>query len=48
MSLIATTLQVVTMMPAAADDFGRWFSNPVITNNLLDATLETIYMSVCC
>ena len=45
MSLIATTLQVVTMMPAAADDFGRWFSNPVITNNLLDATLETIYMS---
>lgn len=46
MSLIATTLQVVTMMPAAADDFGRWFSNPVITNNLLDATLETIYMSL--
>ncbi|MDU5246995.1 MAG: methionine ABC transporter permease [Varibaculum cambriense] len=33
-------------MPLAADDSGRWFSNPVITNNLLDATLETIYMSL--
>ena len=46
MSLIATTSQVVTMMPLAADASGRWFSNPVITNNLLEATLETIYMSL--
>ena len=46
MSLIATTSQVVTMMPLAADASGRWFSNPVITNNLLDATLGTIYMSL--
>lgn len=46
MSLIATTSQVVTMMPLAADASGRWFSNPVITNNLLDSTLETIYMSL--
>ena len=46
MSLIATTSQVVSMMPLAADSSGRWFSNPVITNNLLDATLETIYMSL--
>lgn len=46
MSLIATTSQVVNMMPLAADSSGRWFSNPVITNNLLDATLETIYMSL--
>ena len=45
MSLIATTSQVVTLMPLAAEASGRWFSNPVITNNLLDATLETIYMS---
>lgn len=46
MSLIVTTSQVATLMPLAADDSGRWFSNPVITNNLLDATLETIYMSL--
>ena len=46
MSLIATTSQVVNMMPLATDSSGRWFSNPVITNNLLDATLETIYMSL--
>lgn len=46
MSLIATTSQVVNMMPFVADASGRWFSNPVITNNLLEATLETIYMSL--
>lgn len=46
MSLIATTSQVVNMMPLAADASGRWFSNPVITNNLLEAALETIYMSL--
>ncbi len=46
MSLIATTSQVVTLMPLTVEASGRWFSNPVITNNLLDATLETIYMSL--
>ena len=46
MSIIATTSQVVTMMPMSADASSRWFSNPVITNNLLEATLETIYMSL--
>lgn len=46
MSLIVTTSQVANIMPMAADASGRWFSNPVIANDLLNATLETIYMSL--